>query len=83
MRRSVLRTPSNVDKALRTAIEQARLIRLLYRKKVRIVEPHDYGIYNGSVKLLSYQVGGASNGLLPDWRWMEVEDRQRGTLNLS
>jgi hypothetical protein len=32
---------------------------------------------------LSYQVGGASNGLLPDWRWMEVEDRQRGTLNRS
>jgi hypothetical protein len=63
----------NVDELLRMAIEQTRLIRLLYRNKVRIVEPHDYGIHNGSVKLLAYQVGGASSGRLPNWRWMEVD----------
>jgi hypothetical protein len=32
---------SNVDKALRTAIEQARLIRFFYQNKDRVVEPHD------------------------------------------
>ena len=63
----------NVDEVLRMAIENTRLIRLLYRNKVRIVEPHDYGIHNGSVKLLAYQVGGASSGRLPNWRWLEVE----------
>lgn len=60
------------DSLLRTAIEQRRLIRLWYRGKERIVEPHDYGIHNGSAKLLGYQVGGASSGRLPNWRWMET-----------
>ena len=64
---------SSVDELLRTAIEQRRLIRLLYRNKDRIVEPHDYGVHNGVVKLLGYQVGGASSGKLPNWRWMETD----------
>ena len=62
----------NVDALLRSAIEQKRLIRLVYRGKPRIVEPHDYGVHNGSVKLLGYQVGGSSGSPLPNWRWMEV-----------
>jgi predicted DNA-binding transcriptional regulator YafY len=69
-----LQTPdSNVDELLRTAIEHKRLIRLLYRNKDRIVEPHDYGIHKGSVKLLGYQVAGSSSGKLPNWRWMEID----------
>ena len=39
-----------------------------YKEKPRIVEAHDYGIHRGSVKLLSYQVGGSSSGRLPNWR---------------
>ena len=61
-----------IDELLRMAIEQKRLIRLIYRDKPRIVEPHDYGIHKGSIKLLGYQVGGSSTGPLPNWRWMEV-----------
>jgi hypothetical protein len=61
-----------IDELLRTAIEQKRLIRVSYKDKLRIVEPHDYGVYKGSVKLLSYQVGGSSSGRLPNWRWIEV-----------
>ena len=64
---------ARVDELLRTAIEEKRLVRLVYKGRLRIVEPHDYGIYNGSVKLLSYQVGGASSGRLPNWRWMETD----------
>jgi hypothetical protein len=64
---------TKIDELLRTAIEQKRLIRVSYRDKPRIVEPHDYGVYNGSVKLLSYQVGGSSSGRLPNWRWIEVD----------
>jgi hypothetical protein len=48
------------------------MIRLLYRNKERIVEPHDYGVHKGVVKLLAYQVSGVSSGPLPNWRWMEV-----------
>jgi len=40
------------------AIEQKRLIRLIYRDKPRIIEPRDYGVHKGSIKLLAYQTGG-------------------------
>ena len=63
----------NLDQLLRTAIEQTRLLRLRYRNKDRIVEPHDYGEHNGIIKLLTYQVGGSSSGPLPNWRWMETD----------
>ena len=63
----------SVDELLRRAIEQRRLIRLVYGNKERIVEPHDYGIHKGTVKLLGYQVGGSSSGRLPNWRWMEAD----------
>jgi predicted DNA-binding transcriptional regulator YafY len=62
-----------VDEVLRTAIEHRRLIRLIYQDKERIIEPHDYGIQNGSAKLLAYQVAGESSGKLPDWRWLQVD----------
>lgn len=64
---------SDVDELLRTAIEQRRLVRLVYRDKERIVEPHDYGIHGGAVKLLSYQVAGRSSAKLPNWRWIETD----------
>ena len=62
----------NIDPLLWTAIENRRLLRLFYKNKERIVEPHDYGVHNGVVKLLTYQVGGASSSRLPNWRWMET-----------
>jgi len=51
-----------LDQLLRTAIEQTRLLRLRYRNKDRIVEPHDYGQHNGVIKLLTWQIGGSSTG---------------------
>jgi hypothetical protein len=63
----------NVDPLIWTAIENRRLLRLRYKNKERIVEPHDYGIHNGVVKLFGYQVGGSSNHKLPNWRWMETD----------
>ena len=61
----------NINPLLWTAIEQKRLIRLRYKDRERIVEPHDYGVHDGLVKLLGYQVAGSSKHKLPDWRWME------------
>lgn len=54
------------------AIDGCRLLRLRYKNKERIVEPHDYGVHNGTVKLFGFQVGGESAQKLPNWRWMEV-----------
>ena len=64
---------AKIDELLRAAIQQKRLVELIYKEKTRILEPHDYGVHNGSVKLLGYQVGGSSSGRLPNWRWMEVD----------
>ena len=50
------------------------MIRLLYHGRNRILEPHDYGILNGSVQLLAYQVGGSSSRPLPNWVLMKVDD---------
>ncbi|MBV9302990.1 MAG: hypothetical protein JOY62_16180 [Acidobacteriaceae bacterium] len=61
-----------IDGLLRTAIRQKRLIRYIYTGKLRIVEPHDYGIHNGVVKLFGYQVRGSSSKPLPNWRWAQV-----------
>ncbi|HEX6544912.1 MAG TPA: hypothetical protein VF023_01310 [Bryobacteraceae bacterium] len=66
-------TEQNVDKLIRKAIGQKRLLRFVYQGKNRVVEPHDYGIYKGSVKLLAYQVGGSSSGRIPNWRWIEAD----------
>jgi hypothetical protein len=66
-------TKPNIHPLLWKAIDEARLIRLRYKSRERIVEPHDYGIHNGMVKLLGYQVGGSSSHKLPDWRWMEED----------
>ena len=66
--------PEKVDNLLRTAIRDRRLIRFNYNAKLRIAEPHDYGIQKGQVRLLAYQVRGASSGRLPGWRWIEVPE---------
>lgn len=60
-----------INPLLWKAIEEKRLIRVRYKDRERIVEPHDYGIHNGLVKLLGYQVAGSSSHPLPSWRWME------------
>ena len=62
-----------LDELLRKAISETRMLRLRYRGRERIVEPHDYGRHNGVIKLLTYQVGGSSSQPIPNWRWVETE----------
>jgi hypothetical protein len=57
-----------------TAIENTRMIRFVYHGRDRVAEPHDHGIRNGSVQLLSYQVGGSSSRLLPNWLFTKVDE---------
>src|ERR1700719_60804 len=62
------------DPVLWRAIEERRIIRLLYHRRLRIVEPHDHGILNGSVQLLAYQIGGSSSRPLPNWLLMKTDE---------
>jgi hypothetical protein len=62
------------DPLLWQAIEQRRMIQLVYHGKERLVEPHDHGILNGSLQLLGYQIAGASSRRLPNWILMKVEE---------
>ena len=57
---------------LYSAIENKQLLRFRYKGKERIVEPHDYGIQNGIVRLLCWQVGGRSGSRIPGWRLIDV-----------
>ena len=56
------------------AIEQRRIMRLVYHNKERILEPHDHGILNGSVQLLAWQIAGSSSRPLPNWLLMKVDE---------
>ena len=68
-----LEAEPNVNPLIWAAIEQKRLLRFRYKNRERIVEPHDYGIHNGLIKLFGYQVGGSSSQKLPNWRWAEQD----------
>jgi hypothetical protein len=61
-----------LDQLLRNAIENKQLIRFVYKNNERIVEPHDYGIQNGIIRLFCWQVGGRSSGRIPGWRMIDV-----------
>jgi hypothetical protein len=63
----------NINPFIWAAIEQKRLLRFHYKNRERVVEPHDYGIHKGLIKLFGYQVGGSSSQKLPNWRWAEQD----------
>jgi predicted DNA-binding transcriptional regulator YafY len=65
-----------LDQLLRAAIRNKQLIRFQYQSKERVVEPHDYGIYNEVVRIFCWQVGGRSSGHIPGWRVFDVEGVQ-------
>ena len=52
------RTQTSVHDLLCLAIDNKRLIEFEYQGRLRIAEPHDYGIINNTKKLLIYQVRG-------------------------
>jgi len=79
---------SACDTSLRFAIANKRLVCFYYNEKWRIAEPHDYGVKNGTAKLLVYQVRGESTSLVRGWKLLDVarieqlailEDTFRGT----
>lgn len=62
-----------MDALLRQAIQDKRVIEFTYNGLPRIAEPHIYGMKNGIMQILAYQIGGrSSNGGLPEWRRFEL-----------
>jgi hypothetical protein len=62
-----------VDRLIREAIAEHRVLSLSLYDKPRIMEPHIYGIAKGERRLLAYQIAGESrSGDLPDWRWIRL-----------
>jgi hypothetical protein len=65
----------SVDGQLRFAIANRRLIQLTYGGRLRLAEPHDYGVYKGVTRLLIYQRHGSgqtrANGAT-GWRLLDV-----------
>ena len=65
--------PRDVDRIIRQAIGERRLIRFRLDGHERVAEPHDYGIKGDAVHILVFQVaGGSKSGRLPDWRWIRL-----------
>jgi hypothetical protein len=63
----------SLHESLYAAIQTRRLVRFLYSGKLRIAEPHDFGMLSGRARLFCYQIGGESGtGRLPDWRLFDV-----------
>ena len=72
------RQPGSVHDLLCFAIDNKRLVEFDYQGLPRVAEPHDYGITDGTRKLLVYQVRGDSrSGGIPDWRLVEVHGINR------
>ena len=64
------RVVSLVDRQLRIAIANHRLIRFTYGSVVRVAEPHDYGLQHGALRLLVYQT--RSSSFSRGWRLLDV-----------
>jgi predicted DNA-binding transcriptional regulator YafY len=64
-----------LDEDLRFAITNKRLLQLSYAGRLRVIEPHDYGIRDGKTSLLAYQRradSGASPKDVRGWRLFDV-----------
>jgi len=63
------------DRQLRFAIEHKRLIEVQYDGRLRVAEPHDYGVKNGRPKVLVYQLRASGRAQAPrarGWRLLDV-----------
>ena len=63
----------SLDVRIRYAIAQKRLLEIRYKRAVRVVEPHDYGVIEGTERLLTFQRRGPDSGKgAVGWRLLDV-----------
>lgn len=68
-------TPA-LDSIVRAAIAGRRLVGLTYHGRRRVAEPHDYGVVNGTTRLLVFQLRDEAKGdgdRARGWRLLDVE----------
>ena len=63
----------SLDECIRRAIAEKRLLQIGYKKAIRLAEPHDYGIVEGTERLLIFQLRGPDSGKgAVGWRLLDV-----------
>ena len=68
------RASDTLDRELRFAIANKRLLQLSYEGATRVVEPHDYGLRNGVRTVLAFQreKAGRRDRDVRGWRWLDA-----------
>ena len=63
----------SLDERIRRAIAEKRLLEIRYKRAVRLAEPHDYGVIDGTERLLIFQLHGPDSGKgAAGWRLLDV-----------
>ena len=63
----------SLDERIRRAIAEKRLLEIRYKRAVRLAEPHDYGVIDGTERLLIFQLHGPDSGKgAVGWRLLDV-----------
>ena len=63
----------SLDERIRRAIAERRLLEIRYKRVVRLMEPHDYGVIDGTERLLTFQLRGPDSGKgAVGWRLLDV-----------
>src|SRR5262245_38938880 len=69
---------TSLDERIRRAIGEKRLLELFYKRAVRLAEPHDYGVIDGTTRLLIFQLRGPdSSRRAVGWRLLDVNQSER------
>jgi hypothetical protein len=57
-----------MNKEILQAIAGKKVVAFIYQNYIRIAEPHIYGFFRGSDRLIVWQIrGGPSSAQLPSW----------------
>jgi hypothetical protein len=65
--------PDSLDERIRRAIAEKRLLEIRYKRAVRLAEPHDYGVIDGTERLLIFQLRGPDSGKgAVGWRLLDL-----------
>lgn len=63
----------SLDERIRRAIAEKRLLEIRYKRAVHLAEPHDYGVIDGTERLLIFQLHGPDSGKRAvGWRLLDV-----------
>jgi hypothetical protein len=63
----------SLDERIRRAIAEKHLVEIRYKSAPRLAEPHDYGVIDGTVRLLVFQLRGPDSGKgAVGWRLLDI-----------